>query len=129
MGNCFAPAFETGSVIGRQIALKIGLDVFTTTLDTACCSPMTALRMALWVLRLGEYQAALVIGVEAMSRILHISRQLRAGVRIGEVKLNDPIFSIHLRRLQPGGGGRLQRGREVRDFPPDAGRHEHQLPP
>ncbi|CAO0819979.1 Acetyl-CoA acetyltransferase [Desulfarculales bacterium] len=94
VGNCFATAFETASITGRQIALKIGLDVFTITLDTACCSPLTALRMALWGLRLGEYQVALVIGVEAMSRIPHLSRQLRSGVRIGEVNLNDPIFPI-----------------------------------
>jgi acetyl-CoA C-acetyltransferase len=94
VGNCIAASFETGSVTGRQIALKLGLDKFTITLDTACCSPLTALRMALWGLRLGEYSSALVIGVEAMSRVPHMSRELRAGVRIGEVKLKDQIFPI-----------------------------------
>ena len=55
---------------------------------------MTALRMALWGMRLGEYSAALVVGVEAMSRVPHTSRDLRTGVRIGEVKLRDFIFPI-----------------------------------
>jgi hypothetical protein len=46
VGNCIPGAFETGSVTGRQIGLKLGIDKFTVTLDTACCSPLTALRMA-----------------------------------------------------------------------------------
>jgi acetyl-CoA C-acetyltransferase len=94
VGNCIPGAFETASVTGRQLALRLGLDVFATTIDTACCSPLTALRMALWGLRLGEIRSALVVGVESMSRVPHVSRQLRAGVRIGEVKLTDPIFPI-----------------------------------
>ena len=48
VGNCIPGSYETGSVTGRQIGLKVGRDVFTTTIDTACCSPLTALRMALW---------------------------------------------------------------------------------
>jgi acetyl-CoA C-acetyltransferase len=94
VGNCIPGAFETGSVTGRQIALKLGMDKFTVTLDTACCSPLTALRITLWGLRLGEISSALVMGVESMSRVPHMSRQLRAGVRIGEVKLTDQIFPI-----------------------------------
>ena len=94
VGNCIPSAFETGSVTGRQIGLKLGIDVFTYTMDTACCSPLTGLRTALWGMRLGEFDSALVIGVEAMSRAPHSSRQLRTGVRIGEVRLPDPIFPI-----------------------------------
>lgn len=94
VGNCIPGSFETGSVTGRQIALKLGIDKFTLTVDTACCSPLTALRMALWGLRLGECSSALVIGVESMSRVPHTTRELRAGVRIGEVKLKDAIFPI-----------------------------------
>lgn len=93
-GNCIPTAFETGSVIGRQIALKLGIDRFTITLDSACCSPLTALRMALWGLRLGEISSALVMGVESMSRVPHMSRQLRTGVRIGEARLADMLFPI-----------------------------------
>ena len=94
VGNCIPGSFETGSVTGRQISLKLGLNKFTITLDTACCSPLTALRMALWGLKLGEYSSALVIGVESMSKVPHVSRELRNGVRIGEVKLKDQIFPI-----------------------------------
>jgi len=94
VGNCVPGAFETGSVTGRQASLKLGLDRFTVTVDTACCSPLTALRLAYWGLKLGEFSSALVMGVESMSRVPHISRELRSGVRIGEVKLKDQIFPI-----------------------------------
>jgi acetyl-CoA C-acetyltransferase len=94
VGNCFPPSFETASVTGRQITLKLGIDKFTTTVDTACCSSLTALRMALGCLKLGECSTALILGVEAMSRIPHMHRGLRAGVRIGDVNLKDPIYPI-----------------------------------
>jgi acetyl-CoA C-acetyltransferase len=94
VGNCFPPSFETASVTGRQVGLKLGIDKFSVTLDTACCSSLTALRMAVWGLKLGEFSSALVVGVEAMSRIPHLHRGLRAGVRIGEIALKDPIYPI-----------------------------------
>ncbi len=93
-GNCFPGSFETASVIGRQVGLKLGIDRFAVTVDTACCSPLTALRLALWGMRLGEYSSALVIGVDAMSRVPHMSRTLREGVRVGEVKFKDLLFPI-----------------------------------
>ena len=94
VGNCIPSAFETGSVVGRQIGLRLGLEVFATTIDTACCSPLTALRMALWGMRLGELDTALVIGVESMSLVPHICRQLRDGARVGSVELTDPLYPI-----------------------------------
>ena len=50
--------------------------------------------MAVWGMRLGELESALIIGVEAMSRVPHSSRELRTGVRVGEVRLPDPIYPI-----------------------------------
>lgn len=94
VGNCFPPSFETASVTGRQVGLKLGIDKFTITMDTACCSSLTALRMAIWGMIVGEFSSALIVGVEAMSRIPHLNRGLREGVRIGDVKLKDPIYPI-----------------------------------
>jgi len=100
-GNCIPTAFEAGSVTGRQVGLKLGIDRFAVTVDTACCSPLTALRMALWGLRLGEISSALVVGVESMSRVPHTSRDLRAGVRLGPVNLKDPIYPIEYPGYNP----------------------------
>jgi acetyl-CoA C-acetyltransferase len=100
-GNCIPTAFEAGSVTGRQVGLKLGIDRFAVTVDTACCSPLTGLRMALWGLRLGEISSALVIGVESMSRVPHTSRDLRSGVRLGPVSLKDPIYPIEYPGYNP----------------------------
>jgi acetyl-CoA C-acetyltransferase len=94
VGNCFPACFETASVTGRQVGLKLGIDKFSLTLDTACCSSLTALRMAVWGMKLGEFSSALIVGVEAMSRIPHLNRGLREGVRIGDVNFKDPIYPI-----------------------------------
>ncbi len=101
VGNCFSASFATPSVIGRQLGLRLGLDVFALTVDTACCSPVTALRMAVQGLRAGEFESALVVGVESMSRIPHLARGLRAGVRAGSVTLQDPIFPIEYKGYAP----------------------------
>jgi acetyl-CoA C-acetyltransferase len=100
-GNCFPNSFETASVIGRQIGLKLGIDQFAITVDTACCSPLTALRMAFWGIRLGEYSSALVIGVDAMSRVAHMSRDLREGIRVGELKFKDLVYPIEYPGYNP----------------------------
>ncbi len=101
VGNCIQAAFETASVNGRQIALALGIGAFATTIDSACCSPLTALRMAVWGLQLGQLRSALVIGVESMSRVPHIARGLRGGVRVGAVELTDPIYPIEYRGYNP----------------------------
>ena len=97
VGNCIPASFETGSVTGRQVALKLGIGGFATTFDTACCSPLTALRTAIWGMRLGELSSALVMGLEMMSRAPHIAHGLRGGVKAGAVNLVDPIYPIEYR--------------------------------
>lgn len=101
VGNCFPSAFEGGAVTGRQIGLKLGINKFAVTLDTACCSSLTGLRLAFWGMRLGEFESALVMGVDSMSLISHSSRQLRGGVRLGEVKFHDPIFPLYIPGYNP----------------------------
>ncbi len=101
VGNCFSTSFATPSVVARQLGLWLGIDGFAQTVDTACCSPLTALRMALQGMRGGEFQAALVVGVESMSRIPHLARGLRGGVRVGPVNLQDPIYPIEYKGYAP----------------------------
>jgi len=101
VGNCIQASFETGSVNGRQIGLKLGIGGFATTFDTACCSPLTALRTATMAMCLGELHCALVLGVESMSRTPHVARGLRSGVRIGPVELTDFIYPIEYRGYNP----------------------------
>jgi len=101
VGNCFAASFDTASVVGRQISLKLGYTCFCITLDTACCSPLTALRLARQGLSSGEFEAALIIGVESLSRVPHLVRGVRSGVKAGAVKMEDPIFPIEYKGYAP----------------------------
>jgi acetyl-CoA C-acetyltransferase len=94
VGNCIQSSFETASVTGRQIALALGIPGFATTIDTACCSPLTALRLATWGMRLGQFGSALIVGIESMSRTPHVVRGLRGGVRVGAVEMTDFIYPI-----------------------------------
>ncbi len=101
VGNCFGASFATPSVVARQLGLWLGIDVFSQTIDTACCSPLTALRMAVQGMRAGEFKTALVVGIESMSRIPHLARGLRSGVKAGPVTLQDPIFPIEYKGYAP----------------------------
>jgi len=101
VGNCFAASFDTASVVGRQLALGLGISGFATTVDTACCSPLTALRLAVLEMAAGRTETALIVGVESMSRVPHLARGLRQGVRAGPVTLADPIFPIEYKGYAP----------------------------
>ncbi|MBM4355864.1 MAG: thiolase family protein [Deltaproteobacteria bacterium] len=100
-GNCFSMSLPTASVAGRQLGLRLGIDRFSASVDTACCSPMTALRLADQAIRLGEADVVLVAGMESMSRVPHLARGLRLGVKAGAVQLQDPIFPIEYAGFAP----------------------------
>lgn len=101
VGNCLPASFDTASVAGRQISLALGLSCFATTIDTACCSPLTGLRIAGMGIRLGDFDCALVLGIEMMSRVPHVVRGLRPGVRVGPIAMQDPIFPIEYKGYNP----------------------------
>jgi acetyl-CoA C-acetyltransferase len=94
VGNCLPTAFDSASSVARQISLTLGLSGFATAVDTACCAPLTALRLACDGIRAGRHKVALVMGIDMMSRVPHVVRGLRNGVRIGKVEMVDPIFPI-----------------------------------
>ncbi len=101
MGNCFSTSLRTASVAARQLGLRLGIDRPSLGVDTACCSPMTALRLASQAIRLGEAEVALVVGAESMSRVPHLARGLRQGVKAGSIELQDPIFPIEYAGYAP----------------------------
>jgi len=94
MGNCIPTTFASPSTTGRQVALALGLEGFAITIDTACCSPLTCLRLALWGMKAKEISTALIIGIDMMSKVPHLLRGIRSGIRAGKVEITDPIFPI-----------------------------------
>ena len=93
----------TGSVIARQALLKAGLPVgvLSSTIDKACCSATEAIRRGYDTIRLREAEIVIAGGAEVMSRIPHIARNLRWGMKLANFVLEDPIFPLQYKDFNP----------------------------
>jgi acetyl-CoA C-acetyltransferase len=96
-GSCIPAevALET-DVPGRQATLLAGFPAenISLSLDRACCSSLTTLRLGLLAIRAGEAEICLSVGSENMPRTPHLAPGLRRGVRIGPVTLIDNLFEL-----------------------------------
>ena len=92
-----------GAVVARQALLKAGLPqrVLSSTIDKACCSATEAIRRGYDSIRLGEADIVVAGGAEVMSRIPHIARNLRFGMKMANFVLEDPIFPIQYKDYNP----------------------------
>ena len=99
--------------IGRYAALSAGLPVEVPgyTLDRRCGSGLQAVIDASMMVKTGNAEAVLVVGVESMSNIEYYSTDMRWGARAGSVRFHD----------------RLERGRE-RSQPSDRFGHITGMP-
>ena len=96
-GSCIPAevALET-DVPARQATLLAGFpaDNISVSLDRACCSSLTCLRLGVWAIKAGEAEIAMAVGAENMPRTPHLAPGLRKGVRIGHIKLIDCLFEL-----------------------------------
>lgn len=103
--GCCAPHEADGvaAVVARQVLLKAGLppERRSITIDRACCSAMTACAWCVRSLRLGEARVCVAGGTENMSRIPHLVRSLRWGVRVGSPVIEDPLLGMRYRDYNP----------------------------
>lgn len=92
-----------GPVIARQALLKAGLPagVLSSTVDKACCSATEAIKRAYDSIRFQEADIVIAGGVEVMSRIPHIARNLRWGNKLGNFTLEDPVFPVGYKDYNP----------------------------
>ncbi|MGH9086792.1 MAG: thiolase family protein [Acidimicrobiales bacterium] len=69
--GCATPAGEQGWNIGRQVVLLSGLPVEVPglTVNRMCASSDQAVRYATQAIAAGEYELAMAVGVESMSRV------------------------------------------------------------
>jgi acetyl-CoA C-acetyltransferase len=92
--------------IGRCIGLKVGLP-FTVpgcTIQRQCSSSMQAFVYAAQQIMLGDLDAALVVGVENMSRVPYVLYDMRWGARMWKKEavdsltegLEDPLEHFHM---------------------------------
>jgi len=84
-------------VVARQSLLKAGLPPTTPSisLDKACVSAMSAVKLAAMAIRLGEIEAAIAGGATTFSQEPLILRGVRfTGFRMGNITLQDPLFEL-----------------------------------
>ena len=80
-----------GQNVARQVLIGAGLPITTPamTLNKVCASSMRAISLGSQIIRSGEDQVMLVGGCESMSGAPYISRNMRWGARMNDVKMVD----------------------------------------
>jgi len=92
------------SVAARQTLLKAGLPAETPSIsfDKACVSAMSAVHYGCRAMVSGEIQCAIGGGATSFSQEPLIVRGLRwEGFRIGDVKMEDPLFALGYKDFNP----------------------------
>jgi len=92
------------SVAARQTLLKAGLPAETpsVSLDKACVSAMSAVHYGCRAMVAGEIECAIGGGATSFSQEPLIVRGLRwKGFRIGDVKMEDPLFALGYKDFNP----------------------------
>ena len=96
-GSCIPAevALET-DVPARQATLLAGFPAenISLTLDRACCSSLTTLRLGILAIWAGEAAIVMSVGSENMPRTPHLAPGLRKGNRLGHIRLIDCLFEL-----------------------------------
>lgn len=91
-------------VAARQTLLKAGLPAETPSisLDKACVSAMSAVKLGVMAIRLGEIEVAIAGGAASFSQEPLIVRGLRfQGFRLGDAKMEDPLYRLGYKDYNP----------------------------
>ena len=91
-------------VAARQSLLKAGLRPETPSIsfDMACVSAMHAVKLAAMSIKLGEIDVAIAGGATSFSTEPILIRGLRfKGYRLGDVKMEDPLFALGYKDFNP----------------------------
>jgi acetyl-CoA C-acetyltransferase len=92
------------SVAARQTLIKAGLPAETPSIsfDKACVSAMSAVHYGCRAMVAGEIECAIGGGATSFSQEPLIVRGLRwQGFRIGDVKMEDPLFALGYKDFNP----------------------------
>ena len=83
-------------VPGRQATLFAGFppEHISLTVNRACCSSLSALRLGYCAIKAGEIHTALAVGSDNMGRAPFLATGVRWGSRLGNVVLKDPLFEL-----------------------------------
>lgn len=91
-------------VPARQATLKAGMpaESVSITVDRACCSSLSAVRLGFRAIRAGDIEVALGVGAENMSRTpLIVPPEVRWGKRLGNIELLDVLYGLGYKGFNP----------------------------
>jgi acetyl-CoA C-acetyltransferase len=98
-GTCIPAEYAIyTNVPARQITLLAGFpeESISLTIDRACCSSMTALRMGYNAIKAGTAEVVVAAGAENMSNapLMAPASKVRWGTRLGPLELEDVLFEL-----------------------------------
>ncbi|MCD6571324.1 MAG: thiolase family protein [Deltaproteobacteria bacterium] len=98
-GTCIPAEYAIyTNVPARQITLLAGFpeDNISLTIDRACCSSMTALRLGCRAIKSGEADVVIASGAENMGNVpfMASAAKVRWGNRLGPIELEDVLFEL-----------------------------------
>jgi len=98
-GTCIPAEYAIyTNVPARQITLLAGFpeDTISLTIDRACCSSMTALRLGYRAIKAGDVDVVIASGAENMGNVPFIAgaAKTRWGNRLGPIELEDVLFEL-----------------------------------
>lgn len=98
-GTCIPAEYAIlTNVPARQITLGAGFpeDNISLTIDRACCSSMTALRLGYRAVKAGDAEVVIASGAENMGNVPLIAGAAKArwGNRLGPIELEDVLFEL-----------------------------------
>jgi acetyl-CoA C-acetyltransferase len=98
-GTCIPAEYAIyTNVPARQITLLAGFpeDTISLTIDRACCSSMTALRLGYRAIKAGDADIVIASGAENMGNVPLIASaaKTRWGNRLGPIELEDVLFEL-----------------------------------
>ena len=98
-GTCIPAEYAIyTNVPARQITLLAGFpeSSISLTIDRACCSSMTALRLGYRAIKAGEVDVVIASGAENMGNVPFIASaaKTRWGNRLGPIELEDVLFEL-----------------------------------
>lgn len=86
------------NIPARQVTLLAGLppENLSVTIDRACCSSMTAIRMGYRAIKAGDAEVVLACGAENMGNASYLieAKYARWGTRLGHIKTEDVLFEL-----------------------------------
>lgn len=98
-GTCIPAEYAIyTNVPARQITLLAGFpdDSISLTIDRACCSSMTALRLGYQVIKAGNAEIVIASGAESMGNtpLIASAAKVRWGNKLGPLELEDVLFEL-----------------------------------